>query len=244
VVGSAGRVRNSAGVNSRSRVVLVVTSKASSRVVNSRIDAVGSGGRVRNSARVVLIVTSKASSRVVDSRINAVGSGGRVHSSSIRRDVVSVHPSFLGHAGCGGSVAGRDVCGSGCAVGSVTTAGGRSAVVVGAQAVGASAWGGGLVGVIGRGDVRGSGGVVGSAVGGGGGGLSVVVLVVELVGDLVHETHDCGLVVVVLVVLVWWVCLYCSGFVLSRRVLQCVDGEEVRKGCKGRRVPSNAIYYL
>jgi hypothetical protein len=170
---------------------------------------------VRNSARVVLIVTSKASSRVVDSGINAVGSAGRVNSSAIRRDVVGVHPSLLGHAGCGGGVAGRDVCVSGCAVRSVTTAGGSSAVVVGAQAVGAGAWGGGLVGVIGRGDVRGGAVVGGSVVGGGGGGLSVVVLVVELVGDLVHETHDGGLVVV-LVLLFWWVCWcwYCSGWCL------------------------------
>jgi hypothetical protein len=74
----------------------------------------------------------------------------------------------------------------------------------------ASARGGGLVGVIGRGDV---GGCV--AGGGRGGVLSLLVLVVELVGDLVHESHDCGVVVVlVLLVLVLQLLL----FVLDRRV--------------------------
>jgi hypothetical protein len=127
-----------------------------------------------------------------------------VRNSAIRRGVVRVHPSLLGHAGCGGGVAGRDVCVSGCAGISVTTAGRRSAVVVGAQTVRAGAWGGSLVGVIRRGDVRGGVVVFG---GGGGGVLSVLVLVVELVRDLVHETHDYGLVVV-LVLLVWWVCWF------------------------------------
>jgi hypothetical protein len=174
--------------------------------VNPRIGLVGHARGVNSRSRVVL-VTSKASSRVVNSGINAVGCGGRVRSGAIRRGIVSVHPGLLSHAGCCGGVAGRDVCVSGCARRTVTGRGGCSAIVVGAQTVGASARRGGLVGVIGRGDVRGGVGVVG---GGGGGRLSVIVLVVELIGDLVHETHDGGLVVV-LVLVFWRMCWYCSG---------------------------------
>lgn len=93
-----------------------------------------------------------------------------------------------------------------CAGRSITTAAGSSAVVVGTQAVGASTRCEGLVVVMSRG---GGGGVVvvrrGGRVGGG-----ISVLVVELVGDFVHQTHDCGVVVIVPVVLVSWLC-FCGG---------------------------------
>jgi len=175
-VTSAGRVRHSARGSTITAVVRV----------DSRIGFVGHVRGVNTRSRAVLVVAAVASHRVINSGINAIGGAGRVNgTSSVRRGVVSVHPGLLGHAGGGGSVAGRDVCVSGAGRSAVATAGRGGAVVVGAQAVRASACGGGLVGVIGRGDVRG-----GVAYGGGGGRLSVTVLVVELVGDLVHETHD------------------------------------------------------
>lgn len=178
-----------------------MVSETGSRVVNSGISVVDCGGRVRHGARRVRnsarVVVSETGSRVVNSRIDSVGSGGRVRSGAIRRGVVSVQPSLLGHAGCGGSVAGRDVRVSGCAGRPVARRSGSSAIVVGAQTVRASARCCGLVGVMRRGGVGGRG-----VVGGGGGRVSVAVLVVKLVGDLVHETHDCG-VVVVFVLLFW-----------------------------------------
>ena len=126
---SARRVRNSARrvrESARGGAIVAVIR------VDSRIRLVGHARGVNSRSRVVLVVTSKSSSRVVDSGINAVGCGGRVRSGAIGRGVVSVHPGLLGHAGCGGGVAGRDVCVSGCARRTVTGRGGCSAIVVGA----------------------------------------------------------------------------------------------------------------
>lgn len=80
---------------------------------------------------------------------------------------------------------------------SISTAAGCSTVVVGAQAVGASARGGCGFGVIGGGDgvVRRGGSVAG-------GGRIGVLVVVKLVGDLADDSHDYGVVFVVVRIVV------------------------------------------